>query len=147
MTSNEHSGAFQEVPRRTPGAGPVFALVAITMRLLTLAAIATVAYGVYHYRQRRSLGRPEAQAPETASDRMLAERVRSGIAGAASSPVDVRVSNGVVALRGIVRKAERDLVLAAALAVPGVTQVTNFLETDEPVGDIGTMQAGVASGV
>jgi osmotically-inducible protein OsmY len=117
------------------------------MRLLTLAAIATVAYGVYHYRQRRGLGRPEAQAPETASDRMLAESVRSGIAGAASSPVDVRVSNGVVALRGIVRKAERDLVLAAALAVPGVTQVTNFLETDEPVGDIGTMQAGVATGV
>ena len=117
------------------------------MRLLTLVAIATVAYGVYHYRERRGLGRPEAQASETESDQRLAESVRSGIAGAASSPIDVRVINGVVSLRGTVRKAERDLVLAAALAVPGVTQVTNFLETDEPVGDIGTMQAGVASGV
>ena len=37
---------------------------------------------------------------------------RSGIAGAASSPVDVRVVNGIVSLRGTVRsKAERDLVL------------------------------------
>jgi osmotically-inducible protein OsmY len=117
------------------------------MRLLTLVAIATVAYGVYNYRERRGLGQREAQAPETKSDQMLAESVRSGIAGAASSPVDVKVINGVVSLRGTVRKAERDLVLAAALAVPGVTQVTNFLETDEPVGDLGTMQAGIASGV
>ncbi len=39
------------------------------------------------------------------------------------------------------------LVLAAALAVPGVTQVTNFLETEEPVGEISTMQSGIASGV
>ncbi|HKQ27782.1 MAG TPA: BON domain-containing protein, partial [Burkholderiales bacterium] len=100
-----------------------------------------------HYRERRGLGQGEAQAPESQSDQMLAESVRSGIAGAASSPVDVKVINGVVSLRGTVRKAERDLVLAAALAVPGVTQVTNFLETDEPVGDLGTMQAGIASGV
>lgn len=117
------------------------------MRLLTLVAIATVAYGVYQYRERRGLDQGETQAPETKSDQMLAESVRSGIAGAASSPVDVRVITGVVSLRGTVRKAERDLVLAAALAVPGVTQVTNFLETDEPVGELGTMQAGIASGV
>ena len=117
------------------------------MRLLTLVAIATVAYGVYHYRERRGPSQRGAQAPETKSDQMLAESVRSGIAGAASSPVDVKVINGVVSLRGTVRKAERDLVLAAALAVPGVTQVTNFLETDEPIGELGTMQAGIASGV
>jgi osmotically-inducible protein OsmY len=117
------------------------------MKLLTLVAIATVAYGVHHYRERRGPSQREAQAPETESDQRLAESVRSGIAGAASSPVDVKVINGVVSLRGTVRKAERDLVLAAALAVPGVNQVTNFLETDEPVGELGTMQAGIASGV
>src|SRR4051812_26163820 len=110
------------------------------MRLLTLVALATVAYGVYHYREFRGLGHREAQAPESQSDHMLADSVRSGIAGAASSPVDVKVINGVVSLRGPVRKAERDLVLAAALAVPGVSQVPNLLETDEPVGDVGTMQ-------
>ena len=114
------------------------------MRLLTLVAVAALAAGIYHYRTRTA--RPAA-ARTGGSDELLAESVRSGIAGAASSPVDVRVINGVVALRGTVRKAERDLVLAAALAVPGVTQVTNFLETDEPVGEIGTMQSGIATGV
>ena len=116
------------------------------MRLLTLLAVAAVAAGVYHYRQFRAPGRP-ARERGAMSDELLAESVRSGIAGAASSPVDVRVVNGVVSLRGNVRKAERDLVLAAALAVPGVTQVTNFLETDEPVGDLGPMQSGIATGV
>jgi osmotically-inducible protein OsmY len=113
------------------------------MRLLTLLALATIGAGIYQYRSRRA--RPAA--PQGISDEMLAESVRSGIAGAASSPVDVRVVNGIVSLRGTVSKAERDLVLAAALAVPGVTQVTNFLETDEPVGEIGTMQSGIATGV
>jgi osmotically-inducible protein OsmY len=116
------------------------------MRLLTLLALAVVAAGVYHSRQRRGLHRP-AEHRQGISDFLLAERVRAGIACAGSSPVDVRVAHGVVSLRGTVRKPERDLVLAAALAVPGVTQVTNYLDTDEPVGDIGTMQAGIATGV
>jgi osmotically-inducible protein OsmY len=116
------------------------------MRLLTILAVAAVAAGVYHYRQHRGLKRP-AVDQQTSKDELLAESVRSGIAGTASTPVDVRCVQGVVTLRGTVRKAERDLVLAAALAVPGVTQVTNFLETDEPVGDIGTMQAGMATGI
>jgi osmotically-inducible protein OsmY len=115
------------------------------MRLLTLLALAAVAAGIYHYQTQRRAGRPVRRAG--VSDEELAERVRSGIAGAASTPVEVRVVDGIVSLRGTVRKAERDLVLAAALAVPGVTQVTNFLETDEPVGDLGTMQVGIASGV
>jgi osmotically-inducible protein OsmY len=102
------------------------------MRLLTILALAAIGAGIYQYRNRsaRSAARPAT------SDEMLAENVRSGIAGAAASPVDVRVVNGTVSLRGTVRKAERDLVLAAALAVPGVTEVTNFLETQEPVGEI-----------
>ena len=116
------------------------------MRLLTLLAVAAVAAGIYHFQSRRA-GRGAAYAEPSLSDEMLAESVRAGIAGASSRPVDVRVINGVVSLRGTVRKAERDLVLASALAVPGVTQVTNFLETDEAMGDIGTMQAGIATGV
>jgi osmotically-inducible protein OsmY len=116
------------------------------MRLLTLLAVAAVAAGIYHYRSRTPTARRRPAGPGV-SDELLAERVRSGIAGAASRPVDVRCINGIVSLRGTVRRAERDLVLAAALAVPGVTQVTNFLETDEPVGDLGPMQSGIASGV
>jgi osmotically-inducible protein OsmY len=116
------------------------------MRLLTLLAVAALAAGVYHYRGRRGLarGRREAQARP---DRLLEESVRQGIAGAASTPVQVRCVGGVVTLRGTVRPAERDLVLAATLAVPGVNQVTNFLETDEPLGDLGPMQSGIATGV
>jgi osmotically-inducible protein OsmY len=60
--------------------------------------------------------------------------------------VDVRCVRGVVTLRGTLPAVERDLVLAAALAVPGVVQVTNFLETDEPIGDLGPMQSGIATG-
>ena len=113
-----------------------------SMRLLTLLAVAAVAAGVYHLRRVDS-----RRGRQAMSDAMLAESVRSGIAGASSSPVDVRCINGVVTLRGTVRRVERDLVLAATLAVPGVAQVTNLLETDEPVGDLGPMQAGIATGV
>jgi len=116
------------------------------MRLLTLLAAAALAAGVYHYRGRRGLTRSRREA-QAQSDRLLEERVRSGIAGAASTPVQVRCLRGVVTLRGTVRPPERDLLLAAALAVPGVTQVTNFFETEEPVGDLGPMQSGIATGV
>ena len=116
------------------------------MRLLTLLAVAALAAGVFHYR--RHLGPARARRDgQAASDARLEESVRSGIAGAASTPVQVRCLNGVVTLRGSVRAAERDLLLAAALAVPGVTQVTNFLEVDEPVGDLGPMQSGIATGI
>jgi osmotically-inducible protein OsmY len=116
------------------------------MRLLTLVAVAAVAAGIYHYRQGRGLARP-LRKERAAADEVLAESVRSGIAGAASRRVDVRCLHGVVSLRGTLPRAERDLVLAAALAVPGVTQVTNYLELDEPVGDLGPMQSGIATGV
>jgi osmotically-inducible protein OsmY len=114
------------------------------MRLLTILAVAAVAAGIYRYRTQVL---PRRRQRAAVSDELLAESVRSGIAGASSRPVEVRCVNGVVSLRGTVRAAERDLVLAAALAVPGVTQVTNFLDTDEPVGDLGPMQSGIASGV
>jgi len=112
------------------------------MRPLTIIALAVLAAGVYHYRGRLAL-----HSRRPGADELLAESVRSGIAGASSRPVQVRCNSGVVSLRGTVRSnAERDLVLAAALAVPGVTQVTNFLDTDEPVGDLGPMQTGIATG-
>jgi osmotically-inducible protein OsmY len=114
------------------------------MRLLTLLAVAALAAGVHHYRSRRGPTRSR-RAGQAQSDRLLEERVRRSIAVTASTPVQVRCLRGVVTLRGNVRPVERDLVLAAALAVPGVTQVTNFLE-EEPVGDLGPMQSGIATG-
>jgi osmotically-inducible protein OsmY len=99
------------------------------MRILTVLALAAVAAGIYQYRQR-----PKPFQASGDSDELLAERVRLSIGGAASSPVEVSAANGIVTLRGRLRsRSERDLVEAAALAVPGVSQVTNFLETqDQP---------------
>ena len=112
------------------------------MRLLTLLAVAAVAAGIYRYRQRRGPGRARLSP-----DRRMEQSVRRAIAQAASSPISVRCINGVVTLRGTLGMAERDRVLAAALAVPGITQVTNLLEVNEPVGDLGPMQSGIATGI
>ncbi len=115
------------------------------MRILTLLAVAAIAGGIYHYRQRRGL-HGGAEARPSTPDELLAESVRSAIAGAASKPVSVSAVNGIVSLRGTVRtRAERDLTLAAALAVPGISQVTNLLDTEEPIGEIGMMQSGIAT--
>lgn len=118
------------------------------MRTLTLIAVATIIGGVYHYRQRRGLG-AKVRERKLSADQQLARRVQTAIEGAVANPgrVNVKVTHGVVALRGEVRKPERDLVLAAALGVPGVTRVTNLLETDEPTVEVGTMQSGIAEGV
>jgi osmotically-inducible protein OsmY len=114
------------------------------MRLLTLVALATLAAGAYHFQKSR--GQASRRPP---SDTQQARRVRAAIESAVANPgeVDVRMHGGTVTLRGRVRKEERDFVLAAALGAPGVTEVRNYLEIDEPAGDIGTMQSGIATGV
>jgi osmotically-inducible protein OsmY len=114
------------------------------MRLLTLLALATLAAGAYQFQKNRG------QTPRRpATDNQHARRVRAAIESAVANPgeVDVRMQGGTVTLRGRVRKEERDFVLAAALGAPGVTEVRNYLEVDEPAGDIGTMQSGIATGV
>ena len=113
------------------------------MRLLTVLALAGLAGGLYHFASQR--GRA-LQARLGRADERLAEAVRSAIAGKGTGRVDVRSANGVVMLRGNLSAAERDRVLAAALTVSGVVQVTNLIETDEPVGDLGPMQSAIATG-
>jgi osmotically-inducible protein OsmY len=116
------------------------------MRLLTLAAVAVLAAGIYHYRQRRGPGARRAPARDV-SDYRMEQAVRTAVAGKASGAIDVRCINGIVTLRGTLGGAERDRVLAAALAVPGVRQVTNLLDVTDPLGDLGPMQSGIATGV
>jgi osmotically-inducible protein OsmY len=113
------------------------------MRLLTVLAVAALAGGLYHFGSQRGRAR---QARLGRSDERVAEAVRSAIAGMGSGRVHVRSANGVVALSGNLPSAERDRVLAAALTVPGVVQVTNLIETDEPLGDLGPMHSGIATG-
>ena len=112
------------------------------MRLLTVLAIAALAGGIYHYRRH---GRARLARREKVDER-LADAVRSVLAGRASTRVQVRCVNGTVTLRGTLPAGERDAVLAATLALPGVTQVTNLIETTQPVGDLGPMQSGIATG-
>jgi osmotically-inducible protein OsmY len=107
------------------------------MRILTVLALAALGASVYHYRQARRPRRARA-APELIPDDLLAERVRAGIAGAVTKAIDVRVIHGIVTLRGTVKRAERDLALAAALAVPGVGQVANQLEIEDAAPEAST---------
>jgi osmotically-inducible protein OsmY len=110
------------------------------MRALTLAAIATLAAGVYHFRTRRRV--------RVSGSADLARRVRAAIEASVADPaaIDVRVHGAIVTLRGRVRRDERDFVLAAALGAPGVTQVSNYLEIDEQTAEPGTLQSGIATG-
>jgi osmotically-inducible protein OsmY len=112
------------------------------MRLLTVLAAAALVAGLYRYRRH---GRARPSRGEGVDER-LAHAVRSALAGRASARIEVRCLNGVVTLRGALPASERDAILAAALAVPGVAQVTNFIETAEPIGDLGPMQSGIATG-
>ena len=112
------------------------------MKLLTVLAAAALVAGIYHYRRydRARLSRRDKV------DERLAHAVRSALAGRASARVQVRCVNGTVTLSGTLPASERDVILASALAVPGVAQVTNLIETTEPVGDLGPMQSGIATG-
>lgn len=113
--------------------------------LLTLAAAAAVAAGIYHFQ--RSRARPARARALT--NEQLARRVRAAIEAAVADPggVEVRVSGGTVRLRGRLRKEERDFALAAALGAPGVSRVVSDLEIDERPGELGPMQSGIATGV
>lgn len=121
------------------------------MRLFTVLAMAALAGGLYHLASQRGGVR---QARFRRDDDRLAAAVRSAIAGKGSDRVHVRSASGVVTLRGTLPAAERDRVLAAALAVAGVVQVTNLIEIEEsaerlgaePIGDLGPMQSGIATG-
>lgn len=118
------------------------------MKLLTVLAVAAVAAGLYRYSRRSGAPARPARVRPFPGDTELAERVRKELAGASAKPVEVRVLRGVVTLSGSVATVtERDAVLARALKVPGVRQVTNLIDTDEPIGEIGTLQSGIATGI
>ena len=73
---------------------------------------------------------------ETASDRALAERVRSHLNGATSHPGSIQVTarDGRVTLRGPILAGEVDALLARIRSVPGVRSVENRLEVHKEPG-------------
>jgi osmotically-inducible protein OsmY len=112
--------------------------------LLGLIAIAGLAAGVMHVAGSRRARRAAAGLPD--ADAVIEQGVRAGLG--ASSRIDVRVRDGMVALRGSASPDERDRMLAHALSVPGVKRVYSDLESDASILQTGAAKAGIAhSGV
>jgi hypothetical protein len=90
------------------------------MRLLPILAIAGL--GAYLLSRTRT--------PDIDPD----ERIRRSVMASLPHHHNVRVvvNRGVVSLRGTISSQERDDLLAAVLATPGVDEVSNLLEVEEP---------------
>ena len=109
--------------------------------LLTLVAFGGLAYGVAHFlSHRRTRGRMPAETRP--ADRFIEEQVREGLPHLPG--VDVRVRNGIVALRGTASPAERDRALTHALSVPGVRRVYSDLEDGRSILESGAGKVGIA---
>jgi osmotically-inducible protein OsmY len=107
--------------------------------LLGLIAVAGLAAGVLHFAGSRRARRASAAPP--GGDAVIEEKVRAGLG--ASSGIDVRVRDGIVALRGSASPGERDRMLAHALSIPGVQRVYSDLESDASTLQTGAAKAGI----
>ena len=96
-------------------------------RLLSLALIAGAAYGAWRYFQARARA---ARVPVLPTDPLLTRRVLISMkrSGAIPQGLHMRVIGGTVVLAGTVSVAERDRLLRAILAVPGIRGVRNQLD-------------------
>jgi BON domain len=107
--------------------------------LFGLIAIAGLAAGVMHFTGSRRARRGSAVLP--GADSVIDEQVRAGLG--ASSSIDVRVRNGIVALRGTASPGERDRMLTHALSIPGVRRVYSDLDIDAATLQTGAAKAGI----
>lgn len=100
------------------------------IRSLVVLAAAGAAAAYFYARGRR----PGAPAGAALDDRRVEEGIRAKLAEVVADPgaVHVTVHDGMASLRGPVLPGERDRALSAALEVPGVLLVKNFLEPVEP---------------
>ena len=104
--------------------------------LFTLAAMGGLALGVRHFLGWQSARLQRAQPV----DDMMRRQLRDALPGS----VDVRVVNGVVALRGTASAEERDRALAYALSLPGVRRVYSDFESAEAALQTGAGKLGIA---
>lgn len=109
-------------------------------RTLAILAVLGITAGVVHFlqsQQRRTSWRTRGGTRgyydgEPLPDDILEQRVQHALERIGADTVDARVANGTIVLRGRLPRVERDRALGAVLAVPGVTQVANYLEADAP---------------
>lgn len=99
-------------------------------RLLSIAALAGAGYLAWRY-YRSQVRRPAPRVPAPPSDELLTRRVLVSLrhAGVMPGAFHLRVHDGTVALSGAVGAAQRDRVLRAVLAVPGIRGLKNDLES------------------
>jgi hypothetical protein len=108
-------------------------------RLLSVAVLAGAGYLAWRYYQEQARP-PQRRAPKPPTDELLTRRVLVSLRHAAVMPdaFQVRVLDGTVMLSGAVGAADRDRLLRAVLAVPGIRGVRNELEArSTPSGDRG----------
>jgi uncharacterized membrane protein len=79
---------------------------------------------------------------ETADDRVVTERARAKIGRVSSHPgaIEVRTTDGLVALSGPILKSEADAVLRAVWRTPGVHRVDDRLEVHDSAGNVPALQ-------
>ncbi len=100
-------------------------------RLLSLALLAGAGFCAWRYLQDKP--RPAARRlPLLPDDELLTRRVMVSIrqAGALPPHLHLRVLDGTVLLAGSVTPAERDRILRAILAAPGIRGVRNGLAVE-----------------
>jgi len=119
--------------------GPVACIAQLMKTLIGLIAIAGLAAGVMHLTSSRRARRGSAVL--AGADAVIQERVRAGLG--ASSGIDVRVRDGIVALRGTASPDERDRMLIHALSIPGVRRVYSDLESDASILQTGAAKSGI----
>ena len=102
-------------------------------KLFSLVAVGAAISALFYLDRRSHRGaKDQAPAPGRSWDEYLAARVRASL----PSSIQVGVHNAAVTLRGPVAYRERDRLLAAALAIPGIERVINLLEVDHRPADL-----------
>lgn len=97
-------------------------------KLFSLLAVSAALSALFLLdRPKRPPSRAKAAASDRSWDEYLAGRLRANL----PHSIQVAVHDAAVTLSGSVSHKERDRLLAAALAVPGVQRVINLLETQD----------------
>src|SRR5579859_8108624 len=102
-------------------------------RFFSLLAMGAAVSALFYLDRRNRPPTGTKAATGRSWDDYLANRVRAALPGS----IQVAVHNAAVTLRGSVPYAERDRMLAAALAIPGIERLINLLDTEEPPADLG----------